>query len=983
MVQPMEQSQLQQMLEALHSSSSRGTAIGAIIQNLLQLAHMDGPLKLVSPPTAAPVDLQTFSQHLSALAGQLNALHEPKVLGEFLGSRVFRRSKYELFALQHVQLLVWLQRVQGALAGGLARSGVDMLHFVGQMGHAARVMLFQPMLIHCLQVMRCVGTLGTEEVPDSMASAMAYPSDNATDADRVEWLQLNLLLQFHSMFREVLFNTQMYQATYTPGEANLFNCFLRLEDIYNHLIGRFPACCPLSEKEQGALNQLCTKLNQYFSDGKQYKALLERNAYGKGLMLQSQGATSFEAAQYAVRDWILPFMLTFANLLKVLWTLWTQLKRRNHTSDTGRRVVEGLARVAGSCVVKQLEEARAATVGSPTLPPPQPPPGTIKPGPEHKIAIGAGGRMSAFAGLHESESEQSMLLALPASLGATSQPPQPPPPPPPSSATSLLTSSTNSGLHQPRRHAQQQVQSQFSHLPHDRTSARVRQQSQGEHGTGHGACHLSAELEGLLADSGEGWASIVRKAGEPAGADPGLPSQLSSDRVRSAPGAVANGVGSASEEQIRTLVSRREQARAARDFENADRLRDQLSVLGVSVDDQSKTWRSCDGQRAGMIAAEGGRGARGIGQALSDEEIERLVREREQARFTSDYKTADRLRDQLERAGVLLDPKENRWQAADGRSGQIGPVNISAAHAHKAARAGAAKLSVEEIERLLLQREQARARRDYKSADVLREQLEKHGVYLDPKEKKWHSADGRSGAIVVSTLANEEIGRVLANRQAARLRHDFKTADRLRDQLNEQGLSVDDKRNHWESSDGRSGSIDPFTCELPAPSARESIEGGGRADFPLHKPGSAGLLPKGNGESSSFGMPRQITDTSAAEAAIAAAAASGVGAFSLQAPCEVKPESKSLSLSRVEKGEKKKGLSEKERRELAKQLRSVTGASARLCEKALHAHADDMERAADWLLSQGEHRGGSEDSASTDGKSIDGAMMMGAAAGEE
>ena len=39
---------------------------------------------------------------------------------------------------------------------------------------------------------------------------------------------------------------------------------------------------------------------------------------------------------------------------------------------------------------------------------------------------------------------------------------------------------------------------------------------------------------------------------------------------------------------------------------------------------------------------------------------------------------------------------------------------------------------------------------------------------------------------------------------------------------------------------------------------------------------------------------------------------------------------------------------------VAKQLREVTGQSARLCEKALHSHSDDMQRAADWLLSQGE-----------------------------
>ena len=57
------------------------------------------------------------------------------------------------------------------------------------------------------------------------------------------------------------------------------------------------------------------------------------------------------------------------------------------------------------------------------------------------------------------------------------------------------------------------------------------------------------------------------------------------------------------------------------------------------------------------------------------------------------------------------------------------------------------------------------------------------------------------------------------------------------------------------------------------------------------------------------------------------------------------------------KPEGKRVLPEKARRELAKQLREVTGQSARLCEKALLSHSDDMQRAADWLLSQGEAKG--------------------------
>ena len=64
----------------------------------------------------------------------------------------------------------------------------------------------------------------------------------------------------------------------------------------------------------------------------------------------------------------------------------------------------------------------------------------------------------------------------------------------------------------------------------------------------------------------------------------------------------------------------------------------------------------------------------------------------------------------------------------------------------------------------------------------------------------------------MSALSDDEIHKILAARQAARLRHDYKSADRLRDQLNEQCVSVDDKKNRWDAADGRSGTIEPFTC---------------------------------------------------------------------------------------------------------------------------------------------------------------------------
>lgn len=119
-------------------------------------------------------------------------------------------------------------------------------------------------------------------------------------------------------------------------------------------------------------------------------------------------------------------------------------------------------------------------------------------------------------------------------------------------------------------------------------------------------------------------------------------------------------------------------------------------------------------------------------------------------------------------------------------------------------------------------------------------------------------------------------------------------------------LSSLTEKNRWDASDGRSGAIEPYTCVHAAPPdpAADTVE---------------------------------EEDTAAPPAAPQSAA---------------RPEPPVST----HKSETKRVLPEKARRELAKQLRSVTGASARLCEKALQSHADDMERAANWLLEQGEHK---------------------------
>ena len=127
-------------LEELASFRESQSQVMSVVRMLLQLAQMEGPLRMIGGPPA-PCDLATFNQHLSALANNLNTLHDPKLLGEYLQSPCFTREKYEMFALHHIQMLVWLQRMQQGAQGGAGKTGPEMQQFVVQMSDAARVLL--------------------------------------------------------------------------------------------------------------------------------------------------------------------------------------------------------------------------------------------------------------------------------------------------------------------------------------------------------------------------------------------------------------------------------------------------------------------------------------------------------------------------------------------------------------------------------------------------------------------------------------------------------------------------------------------------------------------------------------------------------------------------------------------------------------------------------------------------------------------------
>ena len=82
---------------------------------------------------------------------------------------------------------------------------------------------------------------------------------------------------------------------------------------------------------------------------------------------------------------------------------------------------------------------------------------------------------------------------------------------------------------------------------------------------------------------------------------------------------------------------------------------------------------------------------------------------------------------------------------------------------------------------------------------------------MNDAAKMWKCWDGRVGLIggfgAWGALKDSEIAAVLAKRDEAKALRDYATADKLRDELNARGIEVYDSTREWRCSDGRSGTF--------------------------------------------------------------------------------------------------------------------------------------------------------------------------------
>jgi len=191
-----------------------------------------------------------------------------------------------------------------------------------------------------------------------------------------------------------------------------------------------------------------------------------------------------------------------------------------------------------------------------------------------------------------------------------------------------------------------------------------------------------------------------------------------------------------------------------------------------------------------------------------------LIFQREQARQGQDFTQADQLREQLSAMGVTLLDKARQWRSADGRLGKIPSWSDIESGATSTAAIAQSNDPLSHVKSLVHQREQARASKDFVRGDQLREELKSLGVELFDKEKLWRGKDGTSGVIIGFQAGGGptdlEITTLIAQREKARQNSDFSTADMVRDELKQYGVTILDKEKSWKSVDGRTGGVPMF-----------------------------------------------------------------------------------------------------------------------------------------------------------------------------
>ncbi|CAJ1934864.1 unnamed protein product [Cylindrotheca closterium] len=255
-------------------------------------------------------------------------------------------------------------------------------------------------------------------------------------------------------------------------------------------------------------------------------------------------------------------------------------------------------------------------------------------------------------------------------------------------------------------------------------------------------------------------------------------------------------------EEIQSLINQRSKAKAQRNYNEADEIRDTLlNEFDVTIDDRRAEWSV--GGAFGMVTERVNNRNRGFERAPgcppteNDAQIAQMLEERDAARSDRDFDTADNIKEELKMMDVYIDDRKKQWS--------IGGAEAKKSDSYHRRGGGSLTESEEaEITNLLAKRFVNKKNRQFKSADAIRDQLkEQYNVQIDDRNFEWHVVtDGFTmspSSAPVSEETQEIIDGLVAERALAKLNKDYDTADSIRDLLmSEHNVSVDDRVKEWQ-----------------------------------------------------------------------------------------------------------------------------------------------------------------------------------------
>lgn len=205
--------------------------------------------------------------------------------------------------------------------------------------------------------------------------------------------------------------------------------------------------------------------------------------------------------------------------------------------------------------------------------------------------------------------------------------------------------------------------------------------------------------------------------------------------------------------EILASIRERDMLREMRDFDTADAMRAELLALhGVSLDDKNRVWWTGALLDGAKVSMGGWKCVNNHNDEMKDRTlIEARVREREDARKSKDYHSADNIRDELmDEFGVHLDDGLRMWWTSP--DGSLPAVYLEAKRGDGGKRWDSTWMKVKSggenvtlsdednatIGAMVMAREDSRRKRNYAAADRIREDLRrKFNVYLDDVDHTW------------------------------------------------------------------------------------------------------------------------------------------------------------------------------------------------------------------------------------------------------